>query len=146
MPQPLKHESVRARRNKSSTASVLATTHDVQAPTLPADIAWHPLTTVWWEDLWASPMAPEYDYSDVHGLFMLAALMNQFWESPNAALAAEIRLQRQAYGLSPLDRRRLQWSIEQGEEAAEKTAKRKTRVIDVEPTDVQGDPRDVLGE
>jgi hypothetical protein len=43
-----------------------------------------------------------------------------------AALSAEIRLQRQCFGLSPIDRRRLQWEIERTEEAQEKGRKRRT--------------------
>jgi hypothetical protein len=40
-------------------------------------------------------------------------------------LAGEIRLQRLCFGLSPIDRRRLQWDIDRGDEAEAKTAARK---------------------
>ncbi len=82
---------------------------------------WHPLTRAWWADLWASPMAGEYDATDVHGLIQLAVLVDDFWhaESPRDRQAAstEIRLQGVRFGLSPIDRRRLQWKIERSEEA-----------------------------
>ncbi len=70
-------------------------------------------------------MAPEFDGSDIHGLYLLATLVNAFWIEPSQALAAEIRLQRQCYGLTPIDRRRLQWEIERGEQAEASTQERR---------------------
>jgi hypothetical protein len=139
-PDP-KHPSVRNRRNRTTTASTLRVVHDVQEPDLPAQ-DWHPLTLRWWSDVWASPMAPEYDPSDLHGLFMLAVLVNAFWTAPSPALAAEIRLQRQCFGLTPIDRRRLQWEIERTEEAQDKGARR--RAAAPSPVPASADPRDVL--
>src|SRR5688572_21266126 len=113
MPPTGKHPSVRARRNKTSTAATLSVVHNVQAPELPErETPWHPQTISWWIDTWASPMAPEFHKSDTHGLFLLALLIDDFWTAPSTALAAEIRLQRQCFGLTPMDRRRLQWEIE----------------------------------
>lgn len=118
-----------ARRNKSATKATLSLVHDVQAPELPGTRAWHEQTRQWWADVWASPMAPEFDDSDRHGLFALACLVDDFWlvdsARERAALSAEIRLQRQCFGLTPIDRRRLQWEIEKSEEAVEKGRKRR---------------------
>ncbi|MDQ3577286.1 MAG: hypothetical protein M3443_06725 [Actinomycetota bacterium] len=126
-----------ARRNRSTTASTLSRVHDVAAPPLPArddeDRPWHPLTEQWWAALWASPMAPEYDGSDVHGLLMLAVLVDTFWHRPNTELASEIRLQRQAYGLSPIDRRRLQWEIERADEAEDRGNQRRAKTTTKPP-------------
>lgn len=140
MPPNPKHPSVRARRNKTSTAATLSPVHDVEAPDLP-ERDWHPQTLAWWADVWASPMAPEYDDSDKHGLFLLAVLVDRFWTSPHWTLAAEIRLQRQCFGLSPMDRRRLQWEIDRGEAAAERSERRRPPR---EPLRVVGDPREAL--
>lgn len=60
-------------------------------------------------------MAEEYLDADLHGLFILAELVDRFWEEPTSALAAEIRLQRQCFGLTPVDRRRLQWEVQRVE-------------------------------
>jgi hypothetical protein len=117
-----------ARRNKSVTRSTLTRDHDIVMPDLPpaADIdGWHPLTLQWWVDIWASPMAPEFDKSDIHGLYILAALVDKFWWNPSKDTAAEIRLQRVGFGLTPIDRRRLQWEIERTEDAQEKGARRR---------------------
>ena len=56
-------------------------------------------------------MADEYLDADVHGLYLLTELVDRFWRQPTTALAAEIRQQRLAYGLTPIDRRRLEWTV-----------------------------------
>lgn len=126
MPPLPKTAATRQRRNKSSTHTKLMPVEagEVEAPPLPATYPWHPLTLDWWRDLWRSPMAPEYEDSDIHGLLILAALVDQFWQDPSPKLAGEIRLQRQCFGLSPIDRRRLQWEIDRGEAAEESRSRR----------------------
>lgn len=132
----------RRRRNKTSTARTLSVVHDVEAPPLPKGRKWHRQTLAWWRDVWASPMAPEYDSSDLHGLYLLAVLVDGFWQSPSKELAAEIRLQRQCFGLSPIDRRRLQWEIDRGEESEERTRQR--RAARRKPAKAEEDPRRLL--
>jgi hypothetical protein len=129
MPALPKHPSTRARRNKVAGARTLQVVHDLEVPELPdeAGVDWHPMTASWWDDIWASPMAPEFDESDIHGLYLLASLVDAFWCEPSQALAAEIRLQRQCFGLTPIDRRRLQWEIDRGEEAEQAIAQRRNR-------------------
>lgn len=133
-----------ARRNKTSTRATLTRDHDMVAPELPLrEFGWHHMTTSWWADIWASPMAPEYDESDLHGLYVLANLIDAYWREPSprvqAGLAAEIRLQRQCFGLTPIDRRRLQWEIERTDEAQEKGEKRRAAKRKSETP--AGDPR-----
>lgn len=74
-------------------------------------------------------MAPEYDDSDRHGLNMLAVLVNDYWFAETSRermqLLAEVRQQSQRYGLSPIDRRRLQWEIERTDEAQQKGTRRR---------------------
>lgn len=100
-------------------------------PKLPVhpDGAWHKMTREWWKDVWASPMAPEFDNSDKHGLFLLALLVDNFWCAESAAariaLSSEIRLQSVRFGLSPIDRFRLQWQIEATGEAQDKGKRRR---------------------
>jgi hypothetical protein len=89
-------------------------------------------------------MAPEFDESDIHGLFLLAVLVDQFWTEPSQQLAAEIRLQRQCFGLTPIDRRRLQWEIDRGEAAAAKTQKRQRDAAPKPEAVEEEDPRDLL--
>ncbi|WP_432050299.1 hypothetical protein [Verrucosispora sp. NA02020] len=133
-----------ARRNKTATRATLTAEHSVKAPDLPESHEWHPMTVSWWHDIWASPMAPEYDSSDVHGLFILAALVDEFWLNPSKDLAGEIRLQRQCFGLSPIDRRRLQWEIERTDEAQERGRRRRTTSTPGAAGRKKADPRAVL--
>jgi hypothetical protein len=132
-----------ARRNKKSTKSTISGRRTVSAPKLPTR-KWHAQTRAWWKEIWASPMAGEWLPSDRHGLLRLAVLVNDYWEAekPSARkeLAGEIRLQQQAYGLSPLDRGRLQWEIEKGDVAQAKRKRRRQK----EPTGDSTDPRSAL--
>jgi hypothetical protein len=89
-----------------------------RAPALPNEYDWHPLTRRWWKDVWYSPMAGELLDSDVHGLYRLAVLVDRFWRDPRPTLAGEIRLENEAFGLSPVGRRRLQLVIEKVEKAS----------------------------
>lgn len=106
---------------------------------------WHPQTLEFWRDAFRSEMESEYVQVDVHGLFILAELVDQFWHHPTPTRAAEIRLQRQCYGLTPLDRRRLQWELETAEAA--KPAARPTTPVSPVPGQQEAprpDPRGVL--
>lgn len=147
MPGPApKDASTRARRNKASTSATLKADPKITAPELP-DLEWHPMATSWWVDVWSSPMAPEYDPSDHHGLFALAMLVNDFWMADKPVLrkdlAAEIRQQSQRFGLSPIDRRRLQWEIERTEEAQQRGRSRRAQAPAASPKRTT-DPRSVL--
>lgn len=143
MPQQKKDPSVRARANRASTAATLSNGGHGIGPALPVGRDWLPATCQWWADLWASPMAGEYHESDKHALFILAALVDQFWTDPNAKLAGEIRLQRQAFGLTPYDRRRLEWTIESAEESKDRGNARRTRQGAAQPR-AGADPRSAL--
>ncbi len=143
MPGPApKDPALRQRRNRASTKAVLTrkAPQRERAPYLPRGYDWHKLTRAWWKDVWSSPMAAEYLRADMHGLYRLALLIDRFWEDPSTKLAAEIRLEQQAFGLTPLDRRRLQWSIEQAESATAQRHQR--RVRDAQSGSV--DPRQAL--
>jgi hypothetical protein len=90
-------------------------------------------------------MAAEFVGPDVvGGLWLLAELYQRRWtDSPGLlTVAAEIRHQEMRFGLSPIDRRRLQWEIEKAEVAEDRTAaRRRGRVL----AGMAGrDPRDVL--
>jgi len=92
-------------------------------------------------------MAAEYLTADMKGgLYLLAELYQHRWSDPDTktliGLAAEIRQQEVRFGLSSMDRRRLQWEIEKGETAEDRTQKRRSsRKLDAAS---KKDPRDVL--
>lgn len=149
MPGPApKDPKKRQRRNKAPTAATLKLAPSgIKAPSLPKRkddrgkfVKWHPRTLAWWKSVWASPMAGEFLDSDVHGLLVLAELEDEFHKTTDVRvrleLVREIRLQRQAFGLSPIDRRRLQWEVKKVEDDKPKRRKRRK--------DDEGDPRDYL--
>lgn len=160
MPGPApKPAGTRQRRNKTSTARTLTPVDPdaVTIPDLPKSRKWNKRTVERWEAVWLSPMAPEYDDSDLQGLIMVAEIWDAFYEVDddhelNAGkrarlkiqLAAEIRLQEQRFGLSPIDRRRLQWEIDRGEAAEENTRKRRNLKAVKSGDDEEEDPRKVL--
>ncbi|HEY7767366.1 hypothetical protein [Longimicrobium sp.] len=148
---------LRQRTNKTPGAARLPSSETARknrVPDLPdRKEGWHPLLLEWWTSVWRSPMAGEYLDADMRGgLFHLAYLHQLFWETADMGfaavaalpkLAAEIRLQEVRFGLSPIDRRRLQWEVEKGEQAAERTKSRKTAKKAQRP-DPKKDPRSVL--
>ena len=149
MGPPPKHSSVRARTNKTSTRATLSEPDgDVVIPPLPTryddegeEVAWHRMTLMWWADLWPSPMAQEYHPSDIHGLYRLAHLIDNFWNKPTDKAHAEVRLAQKDYGLTPLDRRRLEWTIENTERAKDEGAKRRRDTAPPVLAEPQADPR-----
>lgn len=150
MPPLPKDPAIRQRTNKATTRATLSVDGERRkAPALPrrtlADGSvheWHKLTRLWWRDVWRSPMAGEYLEADVHGLYRLAALIDLFWRGPDAKLEQQIARDQQCFGLTPLDRRRLEWIVEKAEEAAS----RRQRAIPERPrTEPEvDDPRRLL--
>ena len=158
MPAHKKDPSVRKRRNTASTATtlrVVAPEDRVPVPALPAvarqdaagePVEWLDITRDWWHELWTSPLAPELVTVDIFQLFILADLYDRYWRSPSKDLAGEIRLQRAAFGLSPYDRRRLEWTVEEAESAKDKGRQRRERASAGAVVEPEGeDPRAIMG-
>jgi hypothetical protein len=125
-----KPASLRARRNKTTTRATLSAVDNPEIPDLPDHVEWHPAVLSWWTDAWSSPMAPEWTESDQHTLFLAARLIQQVWSEETSAAsrvtsATEARHLLRECGLTPMARRSLQWEIDRGETAAEKTAQRR---------------------
>lgn len=103
---------LRQRRNRKPGAAVLIVANPIPEGHIPPleharGATLHTATLEWWEDVWTSPVASEYLWSDVHGLTMLAHMIDQYWTSRDVKIAREIRMQCKAFGLTPLDRARL---------------------------------------
>lgn len=144
-----KPANLRQRRNKKAGATNLYIqdkTENKNIPELqnPDFRDFHHLTVAWWNRVWESPMAGEYLPTDIDGLARLAILIDNYYQFPKDKNAkdwlGEIRLQEARFGLSPVDRSRLQWEIQKGEEAEKK---RKPLQSNVKPH--SKDPRGVLG-
>jgi len=93
------------------------------------EVDWHAQTEAWWNDVWTSPMAAEWDDSDLHNVIVVALLYDDIWRAETAKqrkdALAEYRLQRADLGLSPYSRRRLEWTIETADEAKAKGERRR---------------------
>lgn len=143
MPAQKKHVSARQRRNTAATSATLRSQVAAIVPELPErsdGIEWRSETEDWWQDVWSSPMANEFVDADFHGLFRLAILVDEFMNEPSSKNHAEVRIAQQAYGLTPYDRRRLEWTVEQSEDAKERGAQRR-RSAHVPQHDPLNDPR-----
>ena len=110
-------------------------------PAHPLGVKWHVLALKTWADLWHSPMASQYVEADVAGLFRIVVLTQAFMTTPTASISAELRQLSFNYGLSPMDRRRLQWTIVKTEDALQDAVTRRERRA---KQTISGDPRDAL--
>ena len=97
-------------------------------------------------------MVQEWTEADVELLIVCLAQRHAYWQAfdkddnrvlptlLNSIVSAEKNL-----GLSPMSRRSLQWQIEQGEAAEEKTTqRRKARAASSKPRLAEADPRELL--
>ena len=148
MPGPLpKDPALRQRRNKSSTRAILPAEaprlQRPRLPKLPEGETWHPMARQFWTAVWSSPMHYEFLRADEPALFRLVALVNAFWHTGKLEIAREIRLMEREFGLTPLSRRRLEWTVAQAEEAKDRHEQKRIKrsvVIDGEVKD----PRELL--
>ena len=86
-------------------------------------LPWHHLTRATWATWWASPMASAWIEADLPGLQRAIQLVEDFHRAETARerreLQSEIRQQELRFGLSPIDRRRLEWSLDKPEDEPE---------------------------
>ena len=92
-----------------------------------------------WATIWASPMSFEFLRADEPALFRLLILTNAYWNTGSMNVAREIRMLEREFGLTPLSRRRLEWTVAQAEEAKDRHEMKRARravVIDADPRGV----------
>jgi hypothetical protein len=113
---------LRQRTNKKAGIATITAPESPKVPEIPNPDArvWHPLTLKGWKHAWESAMSSQWLPTDVDGLGRLALMWDEFYKRPASQVLAEIRLQEQRFGLSPLDRSRLQWEVSRAEEAGKK--------------------------
>lgn len=115
MPGPApKSKDQRRNRHKPKTGDwvVLPKTHDATPPALPAvkGFRWLKSTKDWWAAIWKSPMASQWQESDVFGLVELAMLRQSFLEG-DLRLAEKITVKSDKFGLTPKGRKDLRWVV-----------------------------------
>lgn len=146
MPGPMpKPAGLRQRRNAKSTRANLQPERAPikRTPALPDNPAgtWSDLTRQWWADVWSSPMRNEFLRADLGALFRLAILVDMFWKTGDLATAREIRLVEREFGLTPLSRRRLEWTVADTEEKKDRQERKQAGRAAIIPGD---DPRHIL--
>ena len=147
MPGPIpKTPNTRQRRNRSASRALLPPEGRPirRTPSLPENPLgeWHELTRGWWRDVWGSPQRGEFLRADLGSLFRLAMLVNSFFATGELEYAREVRLLEREFGLTPLSRRRLEWTVAQSEEAVDRHVQRRIKRVRV----IDGDPRQALEE
>lgn len=144
-PAPKPAHMRQGRGNKTITAKLVPVEPGTRTPDLPNPDGrtFHPLAIKWWENVWQSPMANEYLEPDIDGLGRVALLVDEFYKKPEGRagrdILGEIRLQEARFGLSPVDRARLRWEVQKGEEAQKKRQPQRA------PKSTGKDPRAALG-
>ena len=150
MPGPMpKSLAIRQRRNKAASRAMLPAELAAERlrtgqrpilPDLPDGKKWHPMARKFWRLIWASPMSFEYLRADEPALLRLMYLVNAFWHEHSLEVAKEIRLMEREFGLTPLSRRQLEWSVATAEEAKDRHEQKRINQAQV----VDADPRGVL--
>ncbi len=143
-----KDPAIRQRRNKSTTRAILPSDALIdrgrpKLPALPGDEKWHPIARMFWRIIWSSPVSNQYQRADLPALLRLVSLVDIYWKTMKVDTAKEIRLLEREFGLTPLSRRRLEWTVVQTEEAKDRreiNRIKRAKVIDAV------DPRGVLDE
>jgi hypothetical protein len=134
---PPKPANLRQRANKKAGFALLSSPESVKVPGIPNPDkrVWHPLTVKAWQHAWQSPMASQWLETDVDALGRLALLWDALYNGAIAVLS-EIRLQEQRFGLSPLDRSRLQWEVAKVNEVERKQQQRASRKTGTDPRSI----------
>ena len=117
MPGPApKSKDERRRRNKPVHEwVVLSETYEGDIPKLPGpktgkSAKWDSETREWWETIWRTPMATQWNEGDVPALIELAMLRQAFMDG-DMSVRSELRQRSDRFGLTPKGRRDLRWVI-----------------------------------
>jgi len=95
-------------------------------PPHPSGLGWHPYAVAEWDVFWLSPMARQIQAADLGTFVRYLSLVDLYWRMLTDSetldirgigqLSGEIRRMGERFGLSPLDRWRLKWEVDRGEE------------------------------
>lgn len=120
-------------------------------PDLPErPMGWHAQTCIWWTAVWSSPMSNEWHAdTDVHNVLAAAMHLDDMWqaETPAERQKADTQFLKRiaSLGLTPYDRRRLEWTIETAAAARDAGARRRqsgaSNATPQTPPDPAADPR-----
>lgn len=115
-------------------------------------VDWHDQVVLWWNDVWTSPMSDEWHSdTDRHNVLLAAVHLNDFWRAGDPVMRqkadAAFKKTITPLGLTPYDRRRLEWIIaDAGERTDRRNRKRGATPIQDggKPPAKRADPRAIL--
>ncbi len=140
-----KNAIIRQRRNRPMSRAILPAEESPRQrrpriPKLPKDKTWCPFVIRIWIVIWESPVSHQILRADEPALIRLMVLYNKFYTGRGGTeLASEIRMLEREFGLTPLSRKRLEWTVAQAEEAIgqhEHKRARRAVIIDADPRHV----------
>src|SRR5699024_5117473 len=100
--------------------------------------AWPTPVCEWWSSVWLSAVANEYQPSDIHSLYIGAVHLAQSLDAdvrPSDRLksAQQWEAVLKSFGLTPMARENLRWSISQAEQAEHRTRDLRTKKQTTKP-------------
>jgi hypothetical protein len=112
-------------------------------------VTWHPQVVAWWNAVWSSPMAEEWHAeTDEHNVLLAAVHLDDFWWASDPVMRqkadAAFKKTITPLGLTPYDRRRLEWVIASAGDATDQRNRKRgaTPVADGRKAQVKRvDPR-----
>ncbi len=107
-----KDAAKRQRRNVSKPKTKVPSGARASHPELAGEFL--PQTREWYAALASAPWSSLYEESDWQVLIRTAYLVDAFFKSPSAQLAAEIRQNEARLGATAADRARLGWEVDGG--------------------------------
>ena len=113
-----KDPAQRRRRNSTRTKPVKPA---LRGDDLPAGVAWHAQTRIWWDNWRRSAQAETFTATDWDFLLDTALLHTQFWDG-DTSISAELRLRVTKVGVTAEDRKRLSIKVEDPHPAKEAKA------------------------
>lgn len=99
------------RRRRNKPAKPRNVTPSLRGDDLPAGVAWHAQTRIWWDNWRRSAQAAEFTPTDWDFLLDTALLHTQYWDG-DTSVGAELRLRLSKVGATAEDRKRLNIKIE----------------------------------
>lgn len=140
-----KPAATRQRRNRASSAASLppeSASAKAKVPTMPEkNGGWTKEAKDAWEELFRSPMREKFLKADLARQRIYIDAIDRYWRAPSDSVWAQIRLEGDNFGTSPMARRRLEWEIRDQQEQPEAVAVGDGRPAPKKPA---LDPRNVL--
>lgn len=109
-PKPADHRRNRNPKRSGDWVQLPREGHQGPIPELPASLQLGTETYAWWDHIWRTPMATQWDPGDIPALVELAILRNRLMQGA-ITVASEVRLRSDQFGLTPEGRQKRRWIV-----------------------------------